>query len=170
MSPHSAAYARTVLRIALNDALRMELVVKNAAALARAPRVVAKDPFIVNVVEIERLIATAHGSALEAYVAVAAAVGLRPGEILGSNGPIWIWIRARCQHSRWPRSAGIKDASVFSKPRPPVTPGRTAGSCSRPFSARLWTPRTSDARSMRSSCRRRCRTCACTISGTRRPR
>ncbi len=56
---------------------------KNAAALARAPRVVPKEPVIVDVSQTQRLIATAQGTVLEAYVAVAAALGLRPGEILG---------------------------------------------------------------------------------------
>jgi integrase len=62
-------------------------VVKNAAALARAPRVVAKDPVIVNVGQIQRLIVTAQGTVHEGYVALAAAVGLRPGELLGLQWP-----------------------------------------------------------------------------------
>ncbi len=83
LSPRTAGYARTVLRIALNQALAWNLVHRNVAALASPPRVERKpvQPFSPD--EARAFIAAVAGDRLEALYAAALALGLRLGEALG---------------------------------------------------------------------------------------
>lgn len=81
-SPALVRYLRTVLRIALNEALRRNLVERNVAGLVRPihvpkPRL---QPFTLE--EARRLLAAAKGHRLEALFTIALAMGLRHGEAL----------------------------------------------------------------------------------------
>lgn len=82
LSPRSVQYIRTVLRIALNHALKLELVGRNVAELVEGPRVPRRriEPFTAD--EARRLLAAVAGDELEALYWVAL-VGLRQGELLG---------------------------------------------------------------------------------------
>ena len=72
-SARTVRYARAVLRAALNQALRWELVSRNAAALTDPPRYRAR----------EILLATVDGHRLQALICVGLGLGLRLGEALG---------------------------------------------------------------------------------------
>lgn len=87
LSPRSAAHARVTLRRALGDAVRDGLVHRNAAALARPPRVErrplepGRDYF--DAAALRRLLAVAAEYRIGALVTLAATTGLRQGELLG---------------------------------------------------------------------------------------
>lgn len=82
LAPRSVAYIRIVLRAALNQARKWNLVVRNAAELAQPPRL---ERFRIEPLSPEQaraLLESAKGDRLEALYAVALACGLRMGEVL----------------------------------------------------------------------------------------
>ena len=87
LSPQTAAHARVILRRALGDAARDGLVHRNAASLARPPRVSGRtiEPGrdYLDAPQLRRLLAAATNHRIGALVAVAATTGLRQGELLG---------------------------------------------------------------------------------------
>jgi integrase len=82
LSTQSVRHVRTVLRIALNQALKWGLVARNAAALAVAPKLVRKQ-FRSLTPEQARQLDAAKGDRFEAIFTVALSLGLRLGEIIG---------------------------------------------------------------------------------------
>jgi len=81
--PRSVAYCRVVLRAALNQARKWNLVVRNAAELVDPPKY---QRFRIEPLSIEQARApleAAKDDGLEALCAVALACGLRMGEVLG---------------------------------------------------------------------------------------
>ena len=76
-------YARSVLRAALNQALRWGLVARNAAALSEAPRHEAREIQPLSPEQAKTLLASVVGHRLEALITVAVGLGLRRGEALG---------------------------------------------------------------------------------------
>ena len=82
-SSRTIRYARAVLRAALNQALRWELVSRNAAALTDAPRHHAREIQPLTPHQAQALLAAAAGHRLEAIFTVGLALGLRLGEALG---------------------------------------------------------------------------------------
>ena len=76
-------YARSVLRAALNQALRWELVARNAAALSDAPRHEPREIQPLSPEEAKTLLASVAGHRLEALITCAVGLGLRRGEALG---------------------------------------------------------------------------------------
>jgi integrase len=86
-SPRTAALARAVLRRALADALRDNLVHRNAAALARPPYVPGRSleagRDYLDTVQLRRLLTAAKVHPLGPLVTLAATTGLRQGELLG---------------------------------------------------------------------------------------
>jgi integrase len=83
LAPRSVAYMRIVLRAALNQARKWNLVARNAAELSEPPRL---ERFKIEPLTPEQarvLLECARGGRLEALYAVALACGLRMGEILG---------------------------------------------------------------------------------------
>jgi len=86
-SPALVRYLRTVLRVALNEALRRDLVERNVAELVRA--IAVPKPVIVPFTpdEARRLLAAVKGHRLEALFKVALAIGLRHGEALALQWP-----------------------------------------------------------------------------------
>jgi integrase len=90
-SPRTAALARAVLRRALADALRDGRSARNVAALARPPHVPARSleagrDYLDNA-QLRRLLSAAALHPLGPLVTVAAATGLRQGELLGLSWP-----------------------------------------------------------------------------------
>jgi integrase len=81
-SPALVRYLRSVLRIALNEAIRRDLIEKNVAELVRPPHVPRPDIEPFGADEAHRLLAAVKGHRLEALFTVALAVGLRHGEAL----------------------------------------------------------------------------------------
>jgi integrase len=83
LSPQTVRHARSTLRRALNDAIREGILNRNAAALARPPRVTGREMRALSPAEAGRLLsATAEDPAGPLY-AVALGTGCRLGELLG---------------------------------------------------------------------------------------
>jgi integrase len=83
LSPRRVDYIRAVLRIALNEALRWEMVGRNVAALAHSPRVPKREVEPLTQEQARSLLDKVRGDRLEAVYSVALALGMRQGEILG---------------------------------------------------------------------------------------
>lgn len=83
LSPRTVAYVRTVLRIALGQAMRWGLVQRNVAALVSPPRVERKEVKPFTLEEARTFLAAIQGHRLQALYTVALALGLRQGEALG---------------------------------------------------------------------------------------
>jgi integrase len=83
LSGRSIQRIRAVLRIALNQAIKWGLVVRNAAALTEPPRVEKYEVQPITPEEARRFLETIAGDRLEALFTVALALGLRRGEALG---------------------------------------------------------------------------------------
>jgi integrase len=83
LSPTTAIGARITLRKAIADAMRNELVYRNAAALARPPRKVRVDLQYLDRDAMRRLLTACDGHELGPIVVLAATTGLRQSELLG---------------------------------------------------------------------------------------
>lgn len=83
LSPRTIQYMHSVLRAALNQAVRWRMVHYNAAAMVSAPRGTRRDVLALSPEEARRLLDAARGDRLEALYSVALALGLRQGEALG---------------------------------------------------------------------------------------
>jgi len=77
------AYCRTILRIALNKALKWGLVARNVAALADPPKRQRYDAQYLTVDEARRFFKTVKSDRLEALYVVTTTLGLRKGEVCG---------------------------------------------------------------------------------------
>ena len=83
VSPRTRRYVRSVLRSALNQALRWELVSRNAAALTTPPRYRPREIQPLTPEQARTLLGAVSGHRLEALISVGLALGLRLGEALG---------------------------------------------------------------------------------------
>jgi integrase len=83
LSPWTVRQARSVLRSALNHAMRQDLIGRNVAALAEAPRLEQDERPYLTVDQADRLLDAAKGDRLEALWLLLFAMGLRRGEALG---------------------------------------------------------------------------------------
>jgi len=79
-SPALVKYLRVVLRIALNEALKGELVARNVAELATPPKCEKREITPFTAEQASRFLKAAMGHRLEALFTVGLAVGLRSGE------------------------------------------------------------------------------------------
>lgn len=103
LSPRSTAYLRVVLRAALNRARKRDLVARNAAELADAPRMERYKVKPLTPEQARLLLDTAKGHRLEALYTVALACGFRRGEILGLH-----WRDVDFEHSRMSVSQALQ--------------------------------------------------------------
>lgn len=83
LAPRTIQYMHSVLRAALNQAVRWRMVHYNAAAMVSAPRGTRLEPKVLTPVQARQLLDAARGDRLEALYSVALALGLRQGEALG---------------------------------------------------------------------------------------
>jgi integrase len=83
LSPRMVQYIHAVLRRALEQARRDELVVRNVAALVQPPRVPRQEYRWLTEEEAKRLVAAVRNDRLYAVYALALGLGLRRGEVLG---------------------------------------------------------------------------------------
>lgn len=83
VAPPSVRYAVRVLRIALGDAMRMELVPRNVATLVKPPKVAKQEMTMLTPAQATALLEAATEDRMEAVYAVAVTTGMRQGEVLG---------------------------------------------------------------------------------------
>lgn len=83
LAPRSVRNMRAVLRRALNEALALGLVSRNAAALVRAPKAPRGEMHVYDEKQVAALLAAAAGTRLEALLTLAVTTGMREGELLG---------------------------------------------------------------------------------------
>lgn len=83
VSPNRRRYARVVLRMALNTAMRWRLVTRNVATLVDPPRVIGREIRPLSPEESRTFVKAIENHPLEAFFTVALACGLRLGEGLG---------------------------------------------------------------------------------------
>ncbi len=83
VAPGSVVKIHGVLRSALSDAQRLDLVPRNVAKAAKPPSLQASKRRPLTVPEAQRLLAAASGDRLEALFVIALTMGLRRGELLG---------------------------------------------------------------------------------------
>jgi len=76
-------YQRTVLRCALNEAVKWNLVARNAAALVDPQRYIKGEIVPLNAEDANKFLEAIKGDPLETVFHVALSLGLREGEILG---------------------------------------------------------------------------------------
>ena len=86
-SPRIVKYCRDVLRIALNQAVRWQLLAVNAAALTVPPHIERKEVDALSREDACAILNAFRGQALEMPVTLALTLGLRRGEILGLRWP-----------------------------------------------------------------------------------
>jgi integrase len=82
LAPGTAALTRRVLVVALSDAERDGLVVRNVARLARAPRQREARPRSLTAAEVRRLVEAARDDPMGPLVILALSTGLRRSELL----------------------------------------------------------------------------------------
>jgi integrase len=100
-SPQTVAQMRTVLRSALNQALRWRLVTWNVAALVDPPRMTKREHHALDAAEAKKFLTAAHAERYEAAYLLGLMCGLRRGEILGLRWADIDWERTalRVSHS-----------------------------------------------------------------------
>jgi len=82
-SPAMVRQVRTVLRVALNQAMRWDLVGRNVAALTTPPKAERFEGHPLSPDEVRALMDVVEDDPLEALYAIATSVGLRMSELLG---------------------------------------------------------------------------------------
>lgn len=83
LSPRSVQYLRAVLRRALGQALKWDLVSRNVATLVSPPKSERHEIRPLNPEQARTLLSAVKGDRLEALYSVAVSLGLRQGEALG---------------------------------------------------------------------------------------
>ena len=83
LSARTVQYHHAILRSALNQAVKWDLIPRNVATLVDVPRVEQHDFRYFTLEESRRFLRAVQGDRLEALYTVAVALGLRQGEALG---------------------------------------------------------------------------------------
>ncbi|MDQ3654045.1 MAG: site-specific integrase, partial [Chloroflexota bacterium] len=83
LSPATVRHIRVILRIALNQAVRWDLLGRNVAALTTPPSGTRFEGYGLSGDEVKAVMAAVRGDPLEALYAIATSVGLRMAELLG---------------------------------------------------------------------------------------
>lgn len=83
LAPATINYMRAVLRSALNDAIKSDLIVRNVAALADPPKVEKKEIVPLMPEQLEKLLTAIKADRMEAFYLTGVMMGLRSGELLG---------------------------------------------------------------------------------------
>lgn len=83
LSPKTVRHAHGVLRAAINQAVRWEMVTRNVALMAELPRMDARKPRALDRSEADRFRAAIEGTRFEALFLLLLGTGMRPSEALG---------------------------------------------------------------------------------------
>ena len=115
LSPRRVEYLRAVLRKALNDAVRWDLVLRNVAALSTPPRVEHKEVHPFTPDEARQFLESVRGADLEPLYVLAICTGLRQGELLALR---WSDVDLAAGRVHVRRSLQrAKGAPMFSSPK-----------------------------------------------------
>jgi integrase len=82
LSPRTIGHAHRLLSKALKEAMRHDLVVRNAAAMERPPKVDADEVVVLNAEQLKRLVKALQGRAMYPRAITALFTGIRRGELL----------------------------------------------------------------------------------------
>jgi integrase len=83
LSPQTVSGIRSVIRSALQRAMKWNLVSRNAATLVDPPHIVKYEPTALSLEQSQQLLEAARSSRFEAAIVIAVNLGLRRGEVLG---------------------------------------------------------------------------------------
>jgi len=83
LAPNTVRNIRAVLRRALNQALKWELISRNVTTLVETPRITQEEMSALDEQQARALLRVLKGDRLEALYRVALSLGLRRGEVLG---------------------------------------------------------------------------------------
>ncbi len=83
LKPVSVGYLHRILRSALTQAVKWEMVRRNVATLVEPPRVEKVNRQVLDVDQAKAFLAAVKGNRLETLYTVGFAIGLRRGEVLG---------------------------------------------------------------------------------------
>jgi integrase len=142
-SPGTAHQAHRTIRTALGEAQKRGYITRNPAALAKAPRLSDTEVEPYSVEEVQRLLREAEERRNSARWAVALALGLRQGEVLGLKwtdvdldaGSLWVRrgrLRPKYAHGCTPtcgRKAGHCPRRVSIRPDTDETKSRAGRRC-----------------------------------------
>lgn len=78
----SVQHIHVALHDALNDAVRLGLIVRNVADMVKPPRIIKHEMAILSEEQARTLLATVAGDRLEALIVLALATGMREGELI----------------------------------------------------------------------------------------
>lgn len=119
LSATTVVHLRSVLRAALNDALRRELLDHNVAELVDVPRATKRPATVLTAAQAHRLLDAARGHRLEARLSVGLALAMRPSEYYGLTWSA-VDLERRVLHIRHglERRDGILQLSVIKPNRP----------------------------------------------------
>jgi integrase len=114
-SPKTVKHCRDVLRAALNVAMKWNLVVRNAAALAMIPTIRRSKRQIFDREQARAFLEDIHGDQVEALFWLALCIGPRKGELLGLQWTDFDFENGRVYLRRWlqrVRRAGEKKSHL----------------------------------------------------------
>lgn len=115
LSPRTIRYVRSVLRAALNQALKWNLVSRNAASLVDLPRARQHEFKVLDPGQAKALLLASKESRLEGLLSVALAVGLRIGEAMALQWDDVDWDTKTVRIRRALQRSGGKTTFVLPK-------------------------------------------------------
>jgi integrase len=114
LSPRTVRYTHTVLRSALAQAVKLNLIIRNPADLAEPPKKVRGEMRALTIDQVGKFFVAAVGDRWEALWHVLMGSGLRPGEALGLKWEDLHGSKLRVQRSMVP---GSKGSWILSEPK-----------------------------------------------------
>ena len=116
LSSRSVAHLFSTLRTFLRWSVKMGLLVRNAADAVDPPRFERKEMRVLDAAGVARLLRAAHGSELQAIIAVAVGTGLRRGELLALG-----WSDVNLDARRLTVRRSLETVKGVTRTKPPKT-------------------------------------------------
>ncbi len=116
VSPRTVQLIHAVLRVALNQALRWDLIGRNPVRAVICPKYAKKEMCTFTAEQVKVLLSAVKGSRFEALFWLAVTAGLREGELLGLKWPDIDWKSRRLKIQRQVQRLD-RIGIVFSEPK-----------------------------------------------------